>query len=155
MNWAALFKTFLLCLISMVVEGISSTKDGRQWFESLKQPKNSPSFSIWYVIGGLYYIICGIIAYRQFAATNTIFTVPIILLSVIMLINGLTNLLLLRFKSLKSFYWALYPFTAFVASLFIILWRQDIVSAGLAFIYLGWLVYDIQYFYNLWQLNAV
>ena len=154
MNWTALINTVLLCLVSMIIEGISTNKEGKQSFENLKQPKYAFSFTFWYMVGGVYYIICGIIAYRQFAATNTIFSVPIVILAVIMLFNGLTNFLIFRYRSLKAFYWVMYPFTALFISLFIILVRQDIVSASLAFIYLAWLIFDLYYFHNLWKLNS-
>jgi len=149
-----LLETILLCLISIVIEAVSTTKDGKQWFENLKQPKYSLPFSFWYVVGGLYYIICGIIAYRQFAASNIIFSLPIIILAVIMIINGLTNLLLFRFRSLETFYWVIYPFMALLISLIAILLKRDVFSAWLAFIYLAWLMYDLYYLYNLWKLNV-
>ena len=38
MDWTALFKTIGLCLISILIEAASATKDGKKWFENLKQP---------------------------------------------------------------------------------------------------------------------
>ena len=153
MDWVALLKTVGLCLISIIIEAVSATKDGKKWFENLRQPKYSFSFSFWYVIGGLYYIICGIIAYRQFHSSTDIFTLPIILLTTIMVINGLTNFILFKFRSLKMFYIILYPFIALFIGLIIVLLQTDKVSVGLASIYLAWLVYDLYYFLNLWRLN--
>jgi tryptophan-rich sensory protein len=154
MNWTALLYTVLLCLISIIIEGVSATKDGKQWFESLKQPKYSFPFSFWYVVGGLYYLICGVIAYRQFANSGVTFSLPIIILTIIMIFNGATNFILFRHKSLKAFYLVLYPFAALFAVLVYLLAQQDILSAGLSAIYLAWLVYDIYYFHSLWQLNS-
>lgn len=153
MDWIALLKTVGLCLISIIIEAVSATKDGKKWFEDLQQPKNSFSFSFWYVIGGLYYIICGIIAYRLFHSSTDIFTLPIILLTLIMVINGLTNFILFKFRSLKMFYLSLYPFIALFIVLIITLFQTDKISVWLASIYLAWLVYDVYYFLNLWQLN--
>ena len=110
MDWTALFKTIGLCLISIVIEAASATKDGKQWFENLKQPPGSFPFSVWYLVGGLYYLICGVIAYRIFHTSETVFSLPIILLALMMLTNGLTNFVLFKLQSLKMFYWALYPF---------------------------------------------
>src|SRR4026207_444336 len=154
MNWSALLYTVLLCLISIVIEGVSTTKYGKQWFENLKQPKASFPFSVWYIVGGLYYLICGVIAYRQFANSAVAFSVPIIILALIMLFNGATNFIIFRYKSLRMFYLVLYPFALLFLLLFFVLVRQDAVSASLAFIYLLWLVYDLYYFYNLWKLNT-
>lgn len=153
MDWTALLKTVALCLISVIIEAVSATKNGKKWFENLRQPKFSFPFSLWYVVGGLYYIICGIIAYRQFSTSTETFTLPIILLTLIMVINGLTNFILFKFRSLKMFYLVLYPFIALFIVLIIVLFRTDKLSVILAGIYLAWLVYDLYYFLNLWKLN--
>lgn len=153
MDWIALSKAVGLCLISIVLEAVSATKDGKKWFENLRQPTYSFSFSFWYVIGGLYYIICGVIAYRQFDRSPDILTLPIILLTLIMIANGLTNFILFRFRSLNVFYWVLYPFIALFIGLIIVLIKTDKISVGLAGIYLAWLMYDLYYFLNLWRLN--
>jgi tryptophan-rich sensory protein len=153
MDWIALLKTIGLCLISIIIEAASATKEGKKWFESLKQPKLSFSFTFWYVVGGLYYIICGVIAYKQFNNSAEIFTLPIILLTLVMVFNGLTNFILFKFRSLKMFYLVLYPFIALFIALIIVLTQIDKLSAGLACIYLAWLVYDLFYFLNLWRLN--
>jgi tryptophan-rich sensory protein len=153
MNWTALIETVLLCLISIVIEGVSATKEGKQWFENLNQPKYSFSLSVWYLIGGLYYIIFGMIAYRLFTDTKVVFSIPIIVLVLLMIINGLSNFILFRFRSLKGFYWILFPFTALFISFFLILLNNDRASVGLASIYLIWLPYDFYYLYNLWKLN--
>ena len=152
MDWSALIKTIVLCLISIIIEAVSATKDGKKWFENLKQPKYSMSFNFWYVVGGLYYLICGVIAYREFQNSTDIFTLPILLLTLIMLINGLTNFILFKFRSLKMFYLVLYPFIALFIAITILI-QRDKISFWLASIYLAWLIYDVYYFLNLWRLN--
>lgn len=153
MDWTALFKTLGLCIISIVIEAVSATKDGKSWFESLKQPRVSFPFSVWYLVGGLYYIICGVIAYRTFHTSETIFSLPIILLALIMLTNGLTNFVLFKLQSLKLFYWVLYPFLLLFISLMVVLFPNDRISFGLAGLYLLWLFYDLFYFRALWRAN--
>jgi tryptophan-rich sensory protein len=151
--WIALLKTIGLCLISILIEAASATKEGKKWFENLKRPKLSFSFTFWYVVGGLYYIICGVIGYRQFHNSAGSFTLPIILLTLVMIFNGLTNFILFKFRSLIMFYLVLYPFIALFIALIIVLAQIDKLSAGLACIYLARLVYDLFYFLNLWRLN--
>ena len=153
MDWTALLKTVGLCLISIIIEILSYSKEGKTWFEKLRQPKYSFPFSIWFVVGGLYYIICGIIAYRQFNSSTEIFTLPIILLTLMMVINGLSNFLLFKYHSLKWFAWVSVPFTFLLIGLILILFQTDKTSAGLAGIYLLWLVYDFYYFLELSKLN--
>jgi tryptophan-rich sensory protein len=154
MDWSALFKTAFLCLVSLIIEIISATKSGKKWFVDLRQPEYSFSLSAWYFIGGLYYLAFGTIAYRQFHTYADIFSLPVILLTFVMLINGLSNFILFKYRSLKIFYIMLYPFCLLVIWLVTILLRRDTLSAELAIIYLIWLIYDIYYFYSLWKLNT-
>jgi translocator protein len=153
MDWIALLKTIGLCLISIVIEGASATKDGKTWFEKLKQPQYSFPFSVWYLVGGLYYLICGVIAYRIFHASSTVFSLPVISLAMMMLVNGLTNFVLFKLKSLKLFYWSLYLFILLLISLMFTLFPDDNISFWLASLYLLWLCYDLYYFRTLWKLN--
>ena len=48
MDWIALLKTLGLCLISIIIELISYSKEGTTWFENLRQPKYSFPFFVWY-----------------------------------------------------------------------------------------------------------
>jgi tryptophan-rich sensory protein len=153
MDWIVLLKTIGLCLLSIFIEAISATKAGKLWFEGLQQPKYAFAFTFWYVIGGLYYVICGTIAYRQFLDSEELFSTPILLLTLIMICNGLTNFILFKFRSLKMFYWALFPFILIFVGLIISLLQTDMVSVVLASIYLAWLCYDVYYFRMLWKLN--
>ena len=153
MDWTALLKTIALCLISIIIEATSATKEGKKWFVELKQPKYSFSLSVWYFIGGLYYLAFGTIAYRIFHTLPGITSFPIILLTFIMLINGFSNFILFKFRSLKIFYIILYPFALRVVGLVFTLLTIDSFSASLTIIYLIWLGYDIYYFYSLWKMN--
>src|SRR5882672_6522596 len=102
MDWTALLKTLGLCSISVIIEAISATKDGKKWFESLKQPRFALPFPVWYFIGGLYYIICGTIAYRLFQSQESPhFSLTLLLLVLMMLANALPNFFLFKQKSLK------------------------------------------------------
>jgi len=101
MEWTALLKTIVLCLISILIEALSATKGGRLWFDKLKRPKYSFPLRIWYFVGAAYYIIFGIIAYRQFSNNSNIFSTPIILLALVMTLNGLGNFILFKYRSLK------------------------------------------------------
>ena len=153
MDWTALLKTIALCLISIIIEATSATKEGKKWFVELKQPKYSFSLSVWYFIGGLYYLAFGTIAYRLFHASLAVISFPVALLALIMLTNGLSNFILFKFRSLKTFYIILYPFALLVVGLVFTLLTIDSFSTLLASIYLIWLGYDIYYFYNLWKMN--
>lgn len=152
MDWTAILKMVGLCLISVIIEIISATRDWKKWFVNLKQPKYSLPFSASYFIGTIYYTIFGFIAYRQFHYRKK-FSCPTFLLILIILINGLTNFILFKSRLLKIFYFVLYPFMLLVIGFIIAPLQIDKLSFILAGIYLIWLCYDLFYFFKLWKLN--
>ena len=153
MIWIALFKTIGLCLVSIIIEAISATKEGIKWFENLKRPKYSFPLNVWYVVGAIYYIIFGMATYRQFAIGKTFFSVPVLLLTFVMIVNGLSNFILFKYRSLKWFYLIIYPFIFILSALIIMLWKDDKTSATLVGLYFLWLFYDLYYGYYIWKLN--
>ncbi|MBI1225046.1 MAG: hypothetical protein GC192_07385 [Bacteroidetes bacterium] len=153
MDWPAFIKTIGLCSISILLELISASKEGKSWFENLKQPKMALPFSAWYIVGGIYYLLCGTIAYRLFHTSSSLLSTPIILLSVAILFNGLTNFILFKYRSLRGFYLVLYPFAVVFFALTISLFSHDFISGILAGIYLLWLIYDLFYFRRLQRQN--
>ena len=153
MDWTALIKTIGLCLISILIEAISATKKGTQWFGQLKRPRYSFSLRIWYFVGAAYYIIFGIVAYRQFSGNSYMLSTSIILLALVMILNGLGNFIIFKYRSLKWFYLVIYPYAFLLLALIIVLFPTDKLSAGLASIYFLWLIYDLYYGYNMWKLN--
>lgn len=152
MDWTALLKTLGLCLISIAIEAISYTKDGKKWFEDLKRPLYSLSLQAWYFVGAVYYILFGIIAYRQFHL-GPVFSTSILLLVAVMVINGLSNFIIFKYRSLKWFYLIIYPFGILLLALILALSGSDTLSAGLASIYFLWLIYDLYYAFTLWKHN--
>jgi tryptophan-rich sensory protein len=153
-DWLAFLKTIGLCSISILIEAFSATKSGKLWFEQLEKPKYSFSLSIWYIVGAAYYIIFGIIAFRQFSSHANVISTSIILLALVMILNGLGNFIIFKYHSLKWFYLVIYPFGLLLLTLIIILVPTDKLSASLASVYFLWLIYDLYYGFNLWKLNS-
>ena len=157
MIWHKLLKTVLLCGISILIEAISATKEGKRWLENLKRPRFSFSFKVCYFVGAVYYLIFGIVAYRQFAIGMNFFSTSIVLLASMMLINGLSNFVAFKYRSLKWFYLIIYPFAVLLLlALIIMLWKvDDKLSAMLASLYFLWLFFDLYRAYNLWRLDNI
>lgn len=154
MDSQALVLTLLFCIFFVLFEAFGASKAGKTWFEKLKQPKFSFPFWVWYIIGGLYYIICGVITYRLLSRPSEPgFVVSFVLLCFMMFINGFTNYILFKLRSLKMFYFAIYPFSAITITLFVILLYVDTVAAWVLFPYVLWLIYDVYYFHFIWKLN--
>ena len=70
-----------------------------------------------------------------------------------MVLNGLGNFIIFKYRSIKWFYLVIYPFALILLTLIIVLWKDDMISASLAFLYFLWLFYDLYYGYNMWKLN--
>ncbi len=154
MNYSVLIQTFLFCSIFIIIEAFTVSKKGKQWFESLKQPRFALPFSAWYFIGGLYYLICGTIAYRLFQDKESgHFKLTLLLLVLMMLGNALPNLFLFKQKSLRKFYLSGIPFSIILAALYFQLLMVDTFSSWILFPYFLWLIYDFYYFHNLMKLN--
>jgi tryptophan-rich sensory protein len=153
MDWSAVIKAVGLCLISIIIEAISAKKEGREWFENLKQPKYSFSLQVWYIVGAVYYVLFGIIAYRQFAIGKSFSSPSVVLLILVMLTNGLSNFIAFKFRSMKWFYVIIYPFALLLLALIIVLYPVDTISTVLASLYFVWLFFDLYYGYHLWKLN--
>ncbi len=154
MNYAILIQTLLFCVIFIIIEAFTASKKGKEWFESLNQPRFALPFPVWYIIGGLYYVICGTIAYRLFLnKDSSYFKLTLMLLILMMLGNALPNLFLFKQKSLKKFYLSGIPFAIILGALYFQLLRVDVFSSWVLFPYFIWLVYDFYYFHNLMKLN--
>jgi tryptophan-rich sensory protein len=108
---------------------------------------------VWYFVGAVYYVIFGIIGYRQFSTNSSVVSTAIILLVLVMIVNGLSNFIIFKYHSLKWFYLIIYPFGLLLFALITVLAVNDELSAILASLYLSWLIYDIYYCYSLWKLN--
>jgi|SRR5215831_6517765 len=152
MDWPALYKTLGLCLVSILIEAVSYTKSGKTWFESLSQPRLSFSLKVWYFVGAVYYILFGYIAYRLFKNFVSL-NLPIILLIFIMVLNGIGNFILFKFRSTKWFYLVIYPFGLLLLTFIIVVIPYDRISAYFASVYFVWLIYDLYYAYGLWRLH--
>lgn len=154
MNYSILLQTILYCSIFILIEALSVSKTGKDWFQSLRQPRYALPFTVWYFVGGLYYIICGIIIYRLFQnKESSDFYLTLFLLTLMMLGNALPNLFLFKQKSLKKFYLSGIPFSIILAALYFQLLRTDILSSWVLLPYFIWLCYDFYYFRNLMKLN--
>src|SRR5215213_1310408 len=108
MDYRAFIVAVVICIASVIFEALGTSKKGKEWFEKLRQPKLSFPFWVWYIIGGMYYIICGVIAYRIFSRReHPYFLAAFILLVAMMFLNGMTNFLLFKWRSVKAFYFSI------------------------------------------------
>ncbi len=83
---------------------------------------------IWSALLKTVALIFGILAYRQFSLGKSFASLSIILLVAVMVLNGLGNFVIFKYRSIKWFYLVIYPFALILLTLIVILWKDDMVS---------------------------
>lgn len=137
------------------IEGVCAGTGVKSFFATLRIPRYSAPLPVWYAIGGLYYVTFGFVLYRLLTlpSMNSLAQGALALVVLMMLANGLWNLVFFRMRNLHL---------AFVTGsaapipdglLFLCLLRLDSVAA-LAFVpYLVYRAYAVWWGYALWAAN--
>ncbi len=155
MHLIPLFQTITICLIFILFEAMIATRQGRDWFEDLNQQGKSVSVDTWYWIGGLFYLVCGVIAYRLFTIVDKRqFLLSFSLLFGIMLTNTLMVAFLFKVRSMTLAWVSNFLFCLLTGILFFRFLDYDLVSAILLFAYLGWSIYNVYYFNTLRKIHS-
>ena len=137
------------------MEGVLAGKNVKQSLASLRHPTYSPPLWAWYVIGGLYYVICCVVLYRMFRHTgeSSVRNIAVVLLLSLMSVNVIWNYVFFRARNLFVSVFAFSPYLIFAVALFICLLQFDVTSALFILLYLLYLVYASTWAYRLWTLN--
>jgi tryptophan-rich sensory protein len=146
----------IICLAAAGLERALVGGDARQWLAQLRMPAYSPPFSLWLVIGGLYYTICFVVLRHLLASRpfdQSRFT-ALVLVIVLLLTNALWNVLFFRWRDLRASFIAFIPCAAFVAALVALLVRLYPFGAVLWGCYCLYFLYATWWGYRLWRLNA-
>ena len=127
----------------------------RARFAALRQPPYSPPLTIWFLIGGAYYVICFVLLSRLLASGLP--TVPhrvaLGLLVALMVGNAAWGLLFFRRKDLRASFLAFLPYGLIALMLAIILGRVDRTAFWVFAAYLLYLGYATWWSHRLWVLN--
>jgi len=145
----------LICVIAAALEGALAGSGARERFAALRMPPYSPPFTVWLLIGFVYYAICFIVL-RYLLAANSVTLqqrVALALLLVVLLANALWNLLFFRRRDLRASLIAFTPYSVFVVALVVSLWRVYPLGAGLFMCYCIYLLYATWWGYQVWLLN--
>lgn len=128
-----------------------------EWYTSLNQPAFGLPFEGWIFVGGLYYILMGIVIYRilRFIDSSEGRFRVLLLAFAVLAGNELWNAV---FFGLRSTFWGgigLVIFLIPVVALGYSLWGRERVSSWLTSAYAGWVIfYDIPWAFALWFLNV-
>lgn len=151
-TYAVLF-SLVICVASVVLEGIGAGRDVKGFFAQLRQPRLAPPVWIWYIIGVIYYIICFFLAYRILRNEGLIKYIALAFLLVFMSINTFWNFIFFRFRNMFFAFLVGLPYIPVAIGLFLSLLQFDSTAAIVFLPYLFYLVYATWLGYQNWQLN--
>ena len=151
----AILISIAICILSAVLEGVMAGGNVRQYFTTLKQPRFAIPLKGWFAIGGIYYLVCGVVLYRllRYDGHGGLRNAAFILLVLMMIANAVWNYIFFRARNLFVSLVAFGPYIVITVSLVITLIRFDPISAGLVVVYSLYLVYATLWAYRLWGLN--
>lgn len=144
-----------VCALSVALEGWFAGGDIRQRLAQLRVPRFAPPLWGWIVIGGFYYLICGIVLYRLFSLPPTVAErqYGLALLGGILFTNALWNYFFFRTRNLFHAFAISLPYALLALGLVGTLLRIDRLSAWVFLPYLAYLVYAGAFGYRVWRLN--
>ena len=142
---------FVICIGAAALEGVLGGSGVRQRLAALRMPQYSPPFPLWLLIGVAYYTICFIVL-RQLLAGS--FTLPLVLLLLVLLANAFWSILFFRWRDLRASFIAFIPYAVLVAALVLSLVRSYPFGALLFACYSAYLIYAAWWGYRLWLLNT-
>jgi tryptophan-rich sensory protein len=146
----------LICIVAAGLEGALAGSGVRQRLAALRMPPYSPSFTVWLLIGLVYYAICFVVLRHLLAATPFTFTgrAALALLVVVLVANALWSVLFFRRRDLRASFIAFISYAAVVAALVLSLSRIYPFGAALFVCYCMYLLYATWWAYRLLLLNT-
>lgn len=145
----------VICIAAAALEGALAGSGVRQRLAALRMPPYSPPFSVWLLIGFVYYAI-GFVVLRHLIATSP-FTLmaraALALLIVVLVANALWSVLFFRRRDLRASLIAFVPYAVVVAALVLTLSRIYPFGSALFMCYCNYLLYATWWAYRLLLLN--
>lgn len=153
MNSAFLY-SLVICATSATLEGILAGRGVQARFADLRLPQYSPPLPVWFVIGGVFYVICFTVLYRLFSLpASGLRYAALALLVGMMLMNALWNYVFFRLRDLSLSFVACLPYGLMAVALFVLTLKLDRLAALALLPYVLYLGYAGAWGYGLWRLN--
>jgi tryptophan-rich sensory protein len=139
----------------MVIAESLLSRGLQPWLESLRKPRFYLPLWIWIVVGGLTYLLQGIIVYRLLKLPrNALDMIALAVLAILMAANVAYNLVLARTRSPRLLYIGVIWFLPPLVALQVLLVWVDWLAAILNLIYVIWVIgYDLPIMRTLWKMN--
>ena len=143
------------CVLTAVVEGLAAGKDVKRHLASLQQPRFAAPLWLWFVIGGLYYVVCFVLLVRlcPLTAHSVIARTAINLTMLLMLLNILWSFTFFRLRNLGLSAVVAGFYVPIASALLVALWFVDRVAAIVFACYAIYLVYGTRWTMRIWRLN--
>jgi tryptophan-rich sensory protein len=146
----------VLCLAGVLLEALCAGTGVKKYMGELKWPSYSPSLWAWCTIGGVYYMIMFVCAYRilQHPATEPFRNAALTLLVAVIVLNAIWNVLFFRAKNLKATFLFSLVYSPVVIACWYCLFQFDPFAASVLGLYAVYLLYANVWGYRVWRLNS-
>lgn len=149
-----LLYSLVICAISATLEGILAGRGVGARFADLRLPRYSPPLPVWFVIGGVFYLICFTVLYRLFSLpASGLRDAALALLVGMMLMNALWNYVFFRVRDLFLSFVACLPYGLMAVALLALTLKLDRLATLALLPYILYLGYAGVWGYGLWRLN--
>ncbi len=151
----AILISLAACIAAAVLEGWCAGKNVRSYFAKLRFPPYSAPLLVWYIIGGLYYVLFFFLIYRilRHDGDTVLRNTALIFILFMMVANGLWNYVFFRSRNLRLSFISSSLAPIFDIALFVLLVQLDRLGTLAIVPYLLYRVYALWWGYRLWKFN--
>lgn len=149
------FQALLICVVAAALEGALAGRGVRQRLIELRQPPYAPPLTVWFAIGGIYYVICFVVLLRLLQSglpTGTHDTALAFLLA-LMAANAGWGWLFFRRRHLRASFLYFVPYGLIALCLAWLLVLVDRTSFWVLSPYLAYMAYAAGWGRRVWLLN--
>ena len=153
---SAISISLMICILAATLEGVCAGKHVKSYFAELRWPRYSAPLWVWYIIGGLYYLIFCFVIYRVLRIDSESILRPAVLglILFMMVVNALWNYVFFRARNLFVAFIGASLFPILDITLFFCLLWLDSIAAWSLLPYLLYRLYALWWGYGLWKLNG-
>ena len=146
-----------ICLVAAVLEGLCAGKGVKEYFGKLKFPRYSAPLWVWYIIGGVYYLVFFFVIYRilRHNTDHVLTQATLVFILFMMVLNALWNYVFFRAQNLFVSFIVASLFPLLDVFLLILLIELDKLAAWALVPYLIYRVYGVWWGYGFWKANRI
>ena len=152
----ALLRAIIICVVLAFWGSLLVGDSLDTWYPTLIKPAMLVPLPVFYAVGVLYYLLFTFVLYRIFSQIENPQAERIALITalVVMIANELWNWTFFGLRSPWAGFFGIGIFLVLLTILIRILWRLERPSAIALLPYFAWVVYDLMWTFQLWQLNV-